>query len=297
MNEQEIPLGTESNDEQALVLIAHLKETREKLSWSVEDLADKTRISLHVLYALEAGDFDVIERPFVRAFLKKYAEQVGVSVDEVDAVFPGKKAPVEEPEDDDRSIPIVPKPRIPASLIVRVGVVILAAVGLWIWAPWAPRDSGSNGQHQNTPAGIRRDSSVRVTTLDTIPKSDTIRISASSDAAASEPGEQSDEPVLRPITVPPVVQRYTRAGRLGITARETLWVQIMDLDSQLVYDRIMTPGMNEEWDIERTLRIALGRHWAAQVTFNGDTTEVPHGTAHSTVFYCSSQGISRRPRD
>ena len=286
MNEQETPVGM--NTEEALVLIAHLKEAREKRSWSLENLADRTRISLHVLGALENGDFSVVEAPFVRAFLKAYAQQVGVSADEVNAVFPESKARVEEPEEEDRSIPIVPRSRIPWGVLARVGVVVLAGVLLWVWAPWSTR--------QPAPVPAERIASAVAVPRDTASKTDTAAVdSALARGADSANVEDSDEPVLRPIAPPAVVSRQRQSGRLAITARESLWVQVADMDSQQVYDRIMIPNMREEWEVTQTLRIALGRHWAAQVSFNGQVVEVPHGTGNSTVFYCSPRGVSRRP--
>ncbi|RKY57753.1 MAG: hypothetical protein DRP95_06650 [Candidatus Latescibacterota bacterium] len=69
-----------------------LKEAREAKGLSLEDLSRDTRIRQEYLEALEEGDFRFLPRPYVRMFVKTYAQEVGLDPEEVltefDRAFP-----------------------------------------------------------------------------------------------------------------------------------------------------------------------------------------------------------------
>jgi len=72
-----------------------LKQTREKKKISLQQVKTQTRISLEYLEAIEKGDFDVMPPVYMRAFIKEYAEAIGLDGSEVlneyDSVKSGKK--------------------------------------------------------------------------------------------------------------------------------------------------------------------------------------------------------------
>ncbi len=63
---------------------ALLKQAREKKGFSLEDIQDLTKIQKRYLQAIEEGNYKVLPgRFYVRAFVKNYAEAVGLNTDEV----------------------------------------------------------------------------------------------------------------------------------------------------------------------------------------------------------------------
>lgn len=63
----------------------HLKEARLQKGMSLDDVQEVTKIRKKYLEAIEAGDYKVLPGSFyVRAFIKTYAEAVGVNPDEPD---------------------------------------------------------------------------------------------------------------------------------------------------------------------------------------------------------------------
>ena len=63
---------------------AALKEERERQGLSLEDLEERTKIRTRYLRALENEDWDIIPGPaYVRAFLRTYAEAVGLDPEEL----------------------------------------------------------------------------------------------------------------------------------------------------------------------------------------------------------------------
>jgi cytoskeletal protein RodZ len=62
----------------------HLKEARLQKGMSLDDVQEVTKIRKKYLEAIEAGDYKVLPGSFyVRAFIKTYAEAVGISPDEL----------------------------------------------------------------------------------------------------------------------------------------------------------------------------------------------------------------------
>ncbi len=67
-----------------------LKIVRLQKSISLEEIAKKTKIRLDFLERIEEGDYTVTPSPFVRAFLREYAEVVGIDPDLVMQKFDNK---------------------------------------------------------------------------------------------------------------------------------------------------------------------------------------------------------------
>jgi cytoskeletal protein RodZ len=60
-----------------------LKQEREARKITLLEISKKTRINIKFLEALEQGAFDVLPQTYIRAFIKGYAEAVGLSVDDL----------------------------------------------------------------------------------------------------------------------------------------------------------------------------------------------------------------------
>ncbi|MCD6098996.1 MAG: helix-turn-helix domain-containing protein [Candidatus Marinimicrobia bacterium] len=55
-----------------------LKEKREQLGLTIEQISDKTKINKKFLEAFEKGDFSVLPRTYARLFLRSYAVELGL---------------------------------------------------------------------------------------------------------------------------------------------------------------------------------------------------------------------------
>lgn len=92
-----------------------LKEIRLKKGISLKEISSKTRIRLDYLEKIEAGDYSVSPLPFVRAFLREYAEVVGIDPNlvmskfdkKINTILPAElnEDPVEEKLTDKKQIP------------------------------------------------------------------------------------------------------------------------------------------------------------------------------------------------
>lgn len=59
-----------------------LKQAREKLNLSLEDISIATKINVKFLQAIEEGKFDFLDQVYVRAFIRSFAKQVGLNPEE-----------------------------------------------------------------------------------------------------------------------------------------------------------------------------------------------------------------------
>ncbi len=74
-----------------------LKEIRLEKNISLEQIHEATRIHLDFLRKIEDGDFSIVPEPFLRAFLREYAEIVGIDPNRVIQRFEKKADRITEP--------------------------------------------------------------------------------------------------------------------------------------------------------------------------------------------------------
>lgn len=92
-----------------------LKELRLEKGITLETINDSMKISMTILEKMETGDFSVVPRPFVRAFLREYAEVIGIDPGRVIARYENKtnfiiKAPPIAPEGEPEETESAPEP-------------------------------------------------------------------------------------------------------------------------------------------------------------------------------------------
>ena len=100
-----------------------LKQQREAKGLTIDDLFQRTRINIDFLRAIESGQFDVLPETYVRLFIKKYAQEVGLNVEEVLAEY-DKNAPKKE----------TPQPLPPPAREINFQPAILIGIGVFIIA-------------------------------------------------------------------------------------------------------------------------------------------------------------------
>jgi len=60
-----------------------LRKEREAKNITLSDISQQTRISIKFLQAIDQGAFDILPQTYVRAFIKAYAEAIGMDADQV----------------------------------------------------------------------------------------------------------------------------------------------------------------------------------------------------------------------
>lgn len=73
-----------------------LKDIRTEKGISLDDISRETKIRVPFLEKIEEGDFAAVPEPFMRAFLREYAEVIGLNPDRVIAKYEGKEATIRD---------------------------------------------------------------------------------------------------------------------------------------------------------------------------------------------------------
>jgi cytoskeleton protein RodZ len=159
---------------------ARLAAAREQAGMTLPQAAERLRLDVATLQALESGRFQTLGAAvFVRGHLRHYAELVGVPLDEIDAAYAASSARL-APQPDLRRTTTLPGNAAPrgVSLPPRaalIGAIVLVLVALVWWAMRVPP-----GQRHGGPAG-------------TSPAA-----SPGADAQGSVPGEATAAPPAAP---------------------------------------------------------------------------------------------------
>ncbi len=77
-------------------LHGELKEIRLEKGISLEDIYRATKIRMHILEALEEGNFSILPLPYIRAFLREYAEVIGMDPEYVIEKFENKASTIHD---------------------------------------------------------------------------------------------------------------------------------------------------------------------------------------------------------
>ncbi len=279
------PVEISDTSEARISLADRFRRAREERGLSLQDVADRSRISVTILRHYESGDFSVVEPAFVRGHLRTYARIVGVEEREIDSVFPpsglSDAAPTSLEDHDAQEVVAIEKrpalPTMPWKTASWFGLGAALLVALWLWHPWqSPVDSFP----ESPPAA---ESEVAPThTEDT------------EIAAPTERDTLSDEPAVR-LAQPPGLAKTKIPGvvrTMTIEATDSVWVLIARKDGMVLFDGILVPGQSKQSDVEDTLRVTLGRYWAARLLLNRQAVPTPRQEARNMSFFlCTPSGI------
>jgi hypothetical protein len=142
-----------------------LKKERLAKRVALEDIAEVTRINLKFLKAIEEGNLDILPPIYVRIFLKKYIECLGLDLTQVLAEFDqasGAPAPVEPAATDTAAQPTAPPPTAqaePADPLKRLmpfflGIVFIFLVGYFVVGKLMREEPAETSAPDETPIAV-----------------------------------------------------------------------------------------------------------------------------------------------
>jgi len=146
---------------------AYLKEERERQELSLDDIQQKTKISVSSLEAIEEGRVNDLPHPvYAKGFIKNYAQCLGLNADELAGTFAQKAGIDEEFEDETEHLqseftPIKGRSKWPLVSIL-VSIMLLAAL-VWLVYDlfWAPAELQTNPQREGASQSIERPEDIQ----------------------------------------------------------------------------------------------------------------------------------------
>lgn len=141
---------------------SELRKERESRNITLVEIARKTRINIKYLEAIEQGAFDVLPQTYIRAFLKSYADIVGLPATEVlykyDVMVTRKYSDTVSQPPGEYSAPVevfretqekIKKEKTARHAILMTGIVaVVALIGLYLYDSYT--DVGSSQQVPET---------------------------------------------------------------------------------------------------------------------------------------------------
>ena len=253
---------------------ADLRAARERVGWSLQDVATALRIRLHYLEALEAGRIDVLPgNAYALGYLRSYARTLGLDPNEVARRFKAEAAVVTKKPRLAFPMP-VPERGAPAGAVVLLGVLL--AIGAY--AGWY-RLSGEG----RLPAETSTQVPQRLAPL----AEQAIRLPTAVVGAAPEPVVPPSVPLAEAWSVPAVSPSSAAAapvtpappapggqsGQLRIVLRASAdsWVQVRDRAGPVLLTRILHPGETWEVPAKPNLLLTTGNAGGTDLVVDGVT--------------------------
>jgi cytoskeleton protein RodZ len=254
-----------------------LRRERLRRGWDLEHVAAETKITTHLLEAIEADQFDRVPGGvFARNFVRQYARMLKLDDDEIIAAFRQQFEEPAEPVPEPQPSPVASfhlppledfrqrlGPGSSLSAFLWLVVVILACAGVYgLWqktrrmaaaAPTvttapkiAPASAPSAASKQEfRPAEVSETGTIRV------PQSSALKPVAVIPAAANE----------HPVSAEAAV-------RVALTASEPVWVSIKS-DGTHVYSGTLEGRQSREFDASRKITLLVGNAGSLEVSLNG----------------------------
>lgn len=253
---------------------ARLRAARERAGLTTLQAASKLHLEPRLLEALEGDDFAVLGAPvYIRGHLKRYAELIGASSDELLDLYAKQEGAHQAP--DITRVPQTPAAQAPRQLAGPVIAVIVAGTviaGIWLALkglpqasrPVAPTSATTTVPPAPAPAPAPAQAGTPVPEPESPPAIDPAAASAAQVAESLPAG-------------PP--------GSLGLAFTAQSWVEVYDSRNARVSFGMGEPGTARSLGGTPPWRIVLGNVEGVSIRLDGREIEVPEGvrrgrTAH-----------------
>jgi len=287
-----------------------LADTRRARGISVHEIAKELHIDVPKVRALEENRFDVLGAPvFAKGHLRKYAELVGVPVDDILADYAQLNRSAGAP-------PVVGPPRkVPREIsigppVAGVGVILVLAFAAWWWfsleqtvervtvqpatlAPFASERGSNLSESENSPSEPQDDPSPEVD--DSAPPLDD---EASADLAAEAlvfAGEPASEPQFGLIVAEQIPSgSNVVAGssvELVLSFTGDCWTEVTDATGRRLYFDLGTEGRSATLNGVEPLDVLLGNSPNVSMRVNGFDYSIPAANRRGNIARLTIYGL------
>ena len=268
---------------------ADLCAARERLGWSLPDIASHLRIRPPYLEAIEQGRVGDLpgNSAYAVGFVRTYAQSLGLDPDEIARRFRGETADINRRTELTFPAP-VPERGVPAGAVVLVGAVL--AIGAYVGWYHASGDGRSRPEPVRAvpahlaplaepPAPPARAPAAEAPAATATATVATPMVSPSSAAAAAIPAPVvaptsavASTVLSGPASVSPLVPVAADGGRIMLRAKADAWIQVRDRQGPILLNRVMRPG--ETWPVpgKGQLLLTTGNAGGTELLVDGVAT-------------------------
>lgn len=264
-----------------------LKEARLAKGYSLDDLQEMTKIQKRYLVAIEEGNYSIMPGSFyIRAFIKQYAEAVGLDYDQLLDNYKNElpQQPKEEVAQSisnspaRRRIRTVSSSRFMESLPKIIFALFIIVILIVIWFLWQQKADSPNDEYDEKNSQIEYDKK-EVPEKKPIEKEDEKEQDANNEADKDEaPLEEEQQPTTQTIsegTVSSIGTTYEVSGidtlKVRVEVSGDAWIEIRDKNRKPLTDpKVYKADENIEVDATEAkyARIRLGNTNNAKIFVN-----------------------------
>ena len=278
-----------------------LRNAREKLGLSTQEIASRLRLSYKQIEALEADNFVVLpEATIVKGFIRNYAKQLKIDaeplLDAYNVIMPSK-APQSftlQPSVD-MKVTEYQKPNVLRNIFL--GVLVVLGVGTWLfYQSYVQKPSPVNPSAeltQTTPAELLPEAALpaaersveQTTTQLTLPAAAADAASATLAAPAAPvannlpPTSLSTNPLApsrldKNMTLPMPSELAAGMSKLEFAATQETWVSVTDANGREIYSKTLFEGNRESIEVKLPANITVGNSLGTSLSVNGKAVDL-----------------------
>lgn len=270
-----------------------LKEARLSKGYSLDDLQEITKIQKRYLMGIEEGNYSMMPGSFyVRAFIKQYAEAVGLNADELLETYKSE-VPGAQNQQVSQSLSTSPSRRkfskgpsnkmMEAMPKIIVGLfIVVIIVGMWILFQFQSKNSVQDPVEDVTPNEMEYDQNPHP--IDTEEQENVDSVNKDDETPLTDEESTEEETEVKQVISPGTIEAdgdttsYSLTGtdvfKLRIEVSGATWVGIRDQNqTELLADtRAYNAGEVVEFDAtsQSYVRIRLGNSTNAKVYINDE---------------------------
>ena len=278
-----------------------LRNAREKLGLTTQEIASRLRLSYKQIEALEADNFVVLpEATIVKGFIRNYAKQLKIDaeplLDAYNVIMPSK-APQSftlQPSVD-MKVTEYQKPNVLRNIFL--GVLVVLGVGTWLfYQNYVQKPSPVNPSAeltQTTPAELLPEAALpaaersveQTTTQLTLPAAAADAASATLAAPAAPvannlpPTSLSTNPLApsrldKNMTLPMPSELAAGMSKLEFAATQETWVSVTDANGREIYSKTLFEGNRESIEVKLPANITVGNSLGTSLSVNGKAVDL-----------------------
>ncbi|WP_432806466.1 helix-turn-helix domain-containing protein [Lederbergia lenta] len=267
---------------------SRLRLAREEKNLTLDELQNITRIQKKYLIGIEEGNYSVMPGKFyARAFIKQYAEAVGLQPEEIFDEYK-QEIPIAYEDDLPEQLSRVQKRSsvsVGATKLLEllpkilVGIFVVAAlVGIY----YLVLHFADNGD-TDVPGGKENVGFQESDKVTPIEKQEDEQEKSEDKAGGSDAEDSDDEKVEQELTMTGVNGNVTtynlvQASQFELELKATngdTWVQVSDSNNRVVFSQMLKDGMSEKLDLtdESEVYIVAGASNYTEIIVNGEKLE------------------------
>jgi cytoskeletal protein RodZ len=266
-----------------------LKEAREAKGLSLDDVQEMTKIQKRYLAGIEEGRYDLMPGKFyVRAFIKQYAEAVGLDAEEIFREYKNEIPESHEDEIPQRMTRIEPTSRRTVSggasgkffdylpKIIVAAFIIGAIFLVWLLIPKGGGNEKSGNDHT---VKVEQSKSVAPVKENTISKKKEAKKEGKPSKTDNKNGNNKDNSQLKAVQSNgrQTVYQLTNAKdfKISITTTGQSWIQVTDESGKSYFSNLLQKGQSQTFDLKghNQAKIVVGFAPATVIKVNGQTVQ------------------------